>query len=102
MGAALGLRRRRGHLPRPRPSHRVRPGAARRWRKAGRGARHLLRDEPEIVTLSVLALTGGALTTVVVEEMVTEAHGGETSQLEPIFLTAGFALFGAISVYFGE
>lgn len=50
----------------------------------------------------MLALTGGALTTVVVEEMVTEAHGGETSQLGPIFLTAGFALFGAISVYFGE
>ena len=61
-----------------------------------------LRGAPEIVTLSVLALTGGALTTVVVEEMVSEAHGGETSQLGPIFLTAGFALFGAVSVYLGE
>ena len=61
-----------------------------------------LREAPEIVTLAVLALTGGALTTVVVEEMVSEAHGGETSQLGPIFLTAGFALFGAISVYLGK
>jgi len=61
-----------------------------------------LRDAPEILTLSVLALTGGALAAVVVEEMVTEAHAGETSHLGPIFLTAGFALFGAISVYLGE
>ena len=60
-----------------------------------------LRDAPEIVTLSVLALTGGALTAVVVEEMIGEAHEGETSRLGPIFLTAGFAIFGAISVYVG-
>ena len=60
-----------------------------------------LRDAPEIVTLSVLALTGGALTAVVVEEMIEEAHEGERSRLGPIFLTAGFAIFGAISVYVG-
>ena len=60
-----------------------------------------LRQAPEIVTLSVLALTGGALVAVVVEEMIGEAHEGETSRLGPIFLTAGFALFGAISVYLG-
>ncbi len=60
-----------------------------------------LRNAPEILTLGVLALTGGALTTVVVEEMVSEAHGGETSRLGPVFLTAGFAMFGAISTYFG-
>ncbi|RPF28023.1 ZIP family metal transporter [Georgenia muralis] len=60
-----------------------------------------LRGAPEIVTLSVLALTGGALTAVVVEEMLTEAHEGDTSQLGPIFLTAGFAMFAAISVYVG-
>ena len=58
-----------------------------------------LREAPEILTLSVLALTGGALTSVVVEEMVTEAHEGETSHLDPIALTAGFALFALISVY---
>ena len=60
-----------------------------------------LRQAPEVVTLSVLALTGGALTAVVVEEMVSEAHEGETSQLGPVFLTAGFALFAAVSVYVG-
>ena len=60
-----------------------------------------LRNAPEIITLSVLALTGGALSAVVVEEMIGEAHEGETSQLGPIFLTAGFAIFGAISVYVG-
>lgn len=60
-----------------------------------------LRSAPELVTVSVLALTGGALTTVVVEEMVPEAHGGETSAWGAVFLTAGFALFGAVSVYAG-
>jgi ZIP family zinc transporter len=60
-----------------------------------------LREAPEVLTLSVLALTGGALTSVVVEEMISEAHGGETSRLGPIFLTAGFALFALISVYLG-
>lgn len=60
-----------------------------------------LRQAPEIVTLSVLALTGGALVAVVVEEMVGEAHEGDTSRLGPVFLTAGFALFGAVSVYQG-
>ncbi len=57
-----------------------------------------LRAAPEVLTLSVLALTGGALTSVVVEEMVTEAHEGETSHLGPVALTAGFALFALISV----
>ncbi len=37
----------------------------------------------------------------VVEEMVTEAHKGDTSSIGPVFLTAGFALFAAISVYVG-
>lgn len=60
-----------------------------------------LRDASELVTLSVLALTGGALVTVVVEEMVPEAHEGETSAWGAVFLTAGVALFGAISVYTG-
>jgi ZIP family zinc transporter len=49
----------------------------------------------------VLALTGGALTAVVVEETVSEAHEGETSRLGPLFLTAGFALFGAIALPLG-
>jgi ZIP family zinc transporter len=58
-----------------------------------------LRTAPEVLTLSVLALTGGALTSVVVEEMVTEAHEGDTSDLGPVALTSGFALFALFSVY---
>lgn len=61
-----------------------------------------LQNAPEIVTLSVLALTGGALTSVVVEEMIEEAHEGQTNLLDPVFLTAGFALFALISVYLGD
>lgn len=61
-----------------------------------------LQDAPEVLTLSVLALTGGALTSVVVEEMLTEAHVGETSHLGPIALTAGFALFALTSAYVGS
>jgi ZIP family zinc transporter len=61
-----------------------------------------LREAPEIVTLSVLALTGGALTAVVVEEMVGEAHEDVDPTLGPVFLTAGFAIFGLISAYFGD
>lgn len=61
-----------------------------------------LRSAPEIITFAVLALTGGALTAVVVEEMIGEAHEGQTLQLGPIFLTAGFANFAAISTYVGE
>lgn len=61
-----------------------------------------LREAPEIITLSVLALTGGALMTVAVEEMIVEAHESEDSFWGPVLLTAGFALFGAISVYVGQ
>lgn len=61
-----------------------------------------LRGAPEVVTLSVLALTGGALMSVVVEEMVTEAHEGETSLLGPLFLTGGFGLFALIAVLLGS
>lgn len=60
-----------------------------------------LRSAPELLTLSVLAVTGGALTSVVVEEMISEAHAGDTSRHGPIFLTVGFALFALVSVYVG-
>ena len=61
-----------------------------------------LRGASEVLTLSVLALTGGALVAVVVEEMITEAHAGETSRVGPLFLTGGFALFAAVSAYLGD
>ncbi|MGC1208872.1 MAG: ZIP family metal transporter [Ornithinimicrobium sp.] len=58
-----------------------------------------LREAPDVITLSVLALTGGVLISVVVEEIVHEAHEGETSRLGPFALTAGFALFALLSAY---
>lgn len=61
-----------------------------------------LLQAPEILTLAVLAVTGGALTSVVFEEMITEAHEGPASVWEPIALTGGFALFAAISAYTGS
>lgn len=60
-----------------------------------------LRNAPDVATLSVLALTGGALATVVVEEMVPAAHEGETSRLGAVFFTGGFALFAALSLTTG-
>lgn len=58
----------------------------------------VLRSAPDLLTVSVLAFTGGVLISVVVEEMLIEAHKGRTSRLGPVLLTAGFAL---ISDYFG-
>ncbi|SMY13152.1 ZIP family metal transporter [Brevibacterium jeotgali] len=61
----------------------------------------ILRAAPELVTVSVLAFTGGILLCVVIEEMLTEAHDVATSRLGPVVLTVGFALFAAISAYLG-
>lgn len=61
----------------------------------------VLQSAPELLTVSVLAFTGGVLISMVIEEMLTEAHKGETSPLGPVFLTAGFALFALISAYLG-
>ena len=58
-----------------------------------------LRDAPDVITLAVLALTGGVLISVVIEEIVHEAHEGDTSRFGPFALTAGFALFALISAY---
>ncbi|MGB3761792.1 MAG: hypothetical protein WA966_01115 [Ornithinimicrobium sp.] len=58
-----------------------------------------LRNAPDVLTLSVLALTGGVLISVVVEEIVHEAHEGDTSRFGPFALTTGFALFALLSAY---
>lgn len=49
----------------------------------------------------MLALTGGVLLTVVIEQLVPEAHEGDPSRWGAVFLTAGFAIFGAVAVYLG-
>lgn len=61
-----------------------------------------LQEAPDLVRLSVLAMTGGALTAVVVEDIVPEAHRGGDSRLATMFLVGGFSLFAAISVYLGS
>ncbi len=61
-----------------------------------------LRGAPELATVTVLALTGGVLTAVVIEEMIDEAHDADTSRLGPLALTTGFAIFAALSVYLGR
>ena len=60
-----------------------------------------VRGQPEIVKFTLLAFTAGVLTTVVVEEMVPEAHEGEEARYAALALVAGFALFALISAYFG-
>lgn len=60
-----------------------------------------LRGAPDLVTLSVLALTGGALLSVVIEEIVPQAHRGADSKLATVSLVGGFALFAAIGAYVG-
>lgn len=48
----------------------------------------------------LLAFTAGVLTTLVVEEMVTEAHEESAdSHLSPVVFASGFAIFALISAY---
>jgi len=60
-----------------------------------------VRGQPEIVKFTLLAFTGGVLTTVVVEEMVPEAHQGEEARYASLALVGDFALFALVSAYFG-
>ncbi|WP_031511330.1 ZIP family metal transporter [Streptomyces megasporus] len=60
-----------------------------------------LRDAPDLLTLSVLAFTGGALLSVVIEEMIPEAHEAAESRWDSFYLVTGFALFAAVTTYLG-
>ena len=60
-----------------------------------------VRGQPEIVKLSLLAFTAGILLTVVIEEIVPEAHEGEEARFAALALTGGFALFALITAYLG-
>lgn len=61
-----------------------------------------VRGQAEIVKYSLLAFTAGILLTVVVEEMIVEAHEEKDQPLSALLLVGGFALFGLISAYVGE
>ncbi len=58
-----------------------------------------VRGQPLELKLSLLAFTAGVLTTVVVEEIVPEAHDGPESRLAALFFVGGFALFSLLSAY---
>jgi ZIP family zinc transporter len=58
-----------------------------------------VREAAEVVKLSLLAFTAGILLTVVIEEMVPEAHREGDSRLAALALVGGFALFAVISAY---
>lgn len=63
-----------------------------------------MRDAPELYQLALLTFTAGILTTLVVEELVPEAHEaleeGE-GRLAPLVFVGGFALFALLSSYLG-
>jgi ZIP family zinc transporter len=61
----------------------------------------IVRGQPEIIKLSVLAFTAGILLTVAVEEMVPEAHESADTRTEGLALVGGFVLFTFLSIYLG-
>jgi ZIP family zinc transporter len=61
----------------------------------------LVRGRGELLQASLLAFTGGVLTTVVVEEIVPEAHREGGARLAALVMVGGFALFALVSAYVG-
>jgi ZIP family zinc transporter len=59
-----------------------------------------MKGQPELYQLMLLTFTAGILTTLVIEELVPEAHEEVAdSPFSPIVFVAGFALFALISAY---
>jgi zinc transporter, ZIP family len=58
-----------------------------------------VRGQPEFVKMAMLAFTAGVLITVVVEEIVPEAHEDGEARFAALVFVAGFALFALISTY---
>jgi len=62
----------------------------------------LVRGRSETVQFSFLTFTAGVLVTVVVEEVIPEAHRpGEESRVATLCLVGGFALFALLAAYLG-
>jgi ZIP family zinc transporter len=59
----------------------------------------VLRDEPIIAKLALLAFTAGILITVTVEEIVPQAHKAGEARLATLVFVGGFALFTLLSIY---
>jgi len=60
-----------------------------------------VRGQSDAVQLALLVFTAGILTTVVVEEIVSEAHQGEEARVASLVFVGGFALFALLSAYLG-
>lgn len=58
-----------------------------------------VRGQPAEVQFALLAFTAGILTTVVVEEIVPEAHRGDDAIVATLMFIGGFALFTLLSSY---
>lgn len=61
-----------------------------------------VRGQPEVVKFSLLAFTAGVLTTVVVEEIVPEAHAEGGARFAAMAVVGGFAAFALLSAYLGQ
>lgn len=59
----------------------------------------VVRGQPALVKFGLLAFTAGILLSVVIEEIVPEAHRGEEANVATLALVGGFALFALITVY---
>lgn len=59
----------------------------------------VVRGQPELLQLSLLAFTAGILAAVVIEEIVPEAHRDEDARFAAVAFVGGFALFAALVAY---
>ncbi|WP_216328921.1 ZIP family metal transporter [Deinococcus aestuarii] len=60
----------------------------------------VMRGQPEIYKLTLLAFTAGVLVTLAVEEIIPEAHEEAKSGYESLVLVGGFALFALLTLLF--
>jgi len=58
-----------------------------------------VRSAPELMKLSLLAFSAGMLLTVIMEELVPEAHSEDESRWAVFALLGGFCLFALLSAY---
>lgn len=60
-----------------------------------------VQGQPAAVKFAILAFTAGILSTVIVEEIVPEAHEGPDGWLATLMFIAGFSLFAFLSAVLG-
>jgi ZIP family zinc transporter len=63
----------------------------------------LLRNQPQLYKFTLLAFTAGILTTLVVEDLIPEAHEAVEGEgrVAALIFVGGFALFALLSTYLG-